>query len=106
MKKAERLRAGLHMLGGTSVNKHTVFLDSKKKAQKFDPAEHFDTAPELADRAFNRPRVATLEAEPITGAVNKKELKKALKKRDVAYRVSRIPLLSLKQCVRRSASIQ
>lgn len=32
---------------------------------RFDVAEHFDTVPELADRAFNRPRKATLETAQV-----------------------------------------
>lgn len=41
---------------------------------RFDVAEHFDTVPELADRAFNRPRKATLEtAQVIFGARKKLE---------------------------------
>lgn len=31
----------------------------------FDPAEHFDTVPELAGRAFNRPRKSTLETAQV-----------------------------------------
>jgi U3 small nucleolar RNA-associated protein 11 len=67
-KKAARLRASLHDLrprgtaGGSGGGSHLLFVDSAADARAFDPAVAFDTAPELVDRAFNRPRVATLAA--------------------------------------------
>jgi U3 small nucleolar RNA-associated protein 11 len=61
-KKVERLRASLHFLGDDETKRrHTVFVDSIGDADNFDVAKHFDTVPELAGRAFNRPRVETLE---------------------------------------------
>lgn len=33
--------------------------------KRFDVAKHFDTVPELADRAFNRPRKETLETAQV-----------------------------------------
>ena len=36
-------------------------MDSKEEADNFDAAEHFQTAPELVDRAFNRPRTSKLK---------------------------------------------
>jgi U3 small nucleolar RNA-associated protein 11 len=65
MKKAEKLKESLHFLGtnsGYKGAKHTIFVDSKEEADNFDPAKHFDTAPELVDRAFNRPRKSKLRA--------------------------------------------
>ena len=44
-------------------NRHTVFVDDESEARAFDPAAHFDTAPELLDRSFNRPRRSQL-ADP------------------------------------------
>ncbi|KAF8474258.1 small-subunit processome [Kalaharituber pfeilii] len=35
--------------------KHTIFVESKAEAKEFDPVKHFDTVPELLDRAYNRP---------------------------------------------------
>lgn len=35
--------------------------------ERFDVAKHFDTVPELADRAFNRPRKETLETAQVLG---------------------------------------
>jgi U3 small nucleolar RNA-associated protein 11 len=70
-KKAQRLKESLHLIGANATPdtatarkqaKHTLFLDSKEKADNFDAAEHFDTAPELVDRAFNRPRKSKLRA--------------------------------------------
>jgi U3 small nucleolar RNA-associated protein 11 len=64
-KKIERLQSSLHFIeygdeASSKKRKHTVFLDSKEEASKFDVAEYFDTAPELAGRAFNRPRKDSL----------------------------------------------
>lgn len=65
-KKAERLKESLHLIGNSNASrkkaKHTIFVDSRDKSETFDPAEHFDTAPELVDRAFNRPRKSKLRA--------------------------------------------
>jgi U3 small nucleolar RNA-associated protein 11 len=64
-KKAERLQASLHLLSSQadeqednrkSKRRHTVFVGNKESADNFDVAEHFDTIPELAGRAFNRLR--------------------------------------------------
>ncbi|CAM9748461.1 unnamed protein product [Chrysoparadoxa australica] len=87
-KKAEKMKASLHMLGGeaSKANKHTIFLESSRDAREFDAAKHFDTVPELADRAFNRPRKATLESQQILGASNRKHMKRALKQQETAYR--------------------
>ncbi|CAN0035895.1 unnamed protein product [Ectocarpus sp. 12 AP-2014] len=84
-RKAAKLRESLHMLEAGPRNKHTIFLDSEKEAKEFDVAKHFDTVPELADRAFNRPRKNTLEKAQVTGATNRRQLKKVLKKRDASY---------------------
>jgi len=68
-KKIERLQSSLHFIEGGASNamveskkrKHTIFVDSQKDAEEFDVAKHFDTLPELAGRAFNRPRIDTLK---------------------------------------------
>lgn len=63
-KRIKKMQSSLQFIGdndGTRSNrKHTVFVESKKEAQNFDVAEHFDTLPELAGRTFNRPRKDTL----------------------------------------------
>ena len=112
-KKAQKLKEALHFIGKESnaskkKSKHTIFVDSKEKARKFDPAAHFDTAPELMGRAFNRPRTSSLKAaamqqlgydpegdatdEPLTeedlkrqAQIAKKTAKKAAKARSSAY---------------------
>ena len=65
-KKVQRLKESLHLIGNDGEKKkrtrHTIFVDSREQADKFDPAAHFDTAPELVDRAFNRPRKSKLRA--------------------------------------------
>jgi len=39
---------------------HTLFLDDEAAVASFDPAKHFQTAPQLVNRAFNRPRLSQL----------------------------------------------
>jgi len=51
----------------------------------FSAAEHFDTVPELADRAYNRTRRKTLKEGKVLGATDKKSVKKLRKKRDASY---------------------
>jgi U3 small nucleolar RNA-associated protein 11 len=65
-KKIEKLQSSLHYLDSDGVTggkkrKHTVFIEGD--VEDFDAAKHFDTLPELVGRAFNRPRVETLEKE-------------------------------------------
>lgn len=60
-KKAQKLKEALHFIGKEKKAKHTIFVASKEQANNFDAAEHFQTAPELVGRAFNRPRTATLK---------------------------------------------
>ena len=36
------------------------FADGEEEAEQFDAARHFDTAPELLGRAYNRPRLSQL----------------------------------------------
>lgn len=79
-RKIDKLQASLHYLendgggGGDNDNtdpssslsanvkrlrKHTVFIEGGKEAvNNFNVAKHFNTLPELAGRAFNRPRVS------------------------------------------------
>ena len=72
MRKIERMQSSLQYLGDNPTTigdsddivdkkrKHTVFVNSRNKAENFDVVEHFDTVPELAGRSFNRPRKETL----------------------------------------------
>uniref|UniRef100_A0A7S3QAT0 U3 snoRNA-associated protein 11 n=1 Tax=Chaetoceros debilis TaxID=122233 RepID=A0A7S3QAT0_9STRA len=78
-KKVERMQASLQYLGDNPATmdsdddfdssstdpkrkrgKHTVFVNSKEKAENFDVAEHFGTIPQFAGRSFNRLRKETL----------------------------------------------
>lgn len=85
-KKIEKLRNEIHFIDDTIQDKvddaeneagekckssrpqHTIFVETKAAAKKFDPAKYFDTLPELVDRKFNRPRIETLEKELIMAA--------------------------------------
>ena len=44
--------------------KHTIFVQTKRQLDTFDPARHFQTLPSLVHRAYNRPRLDQL-LEPI-----------------------------------------
>lgn len=92
--KIEKLSSQLHFLSDKPPNKHIIFVDSKEEADKFDAAKHFDTAPELVGRAYNRPRKSTLATTTVegiadaaagAGSADRKALKKARRKRDRAY---------------------
>lgn len=65
--KISRLESSLHAITAAEVaprsNKHTIFFDSDDDLGDFDASKHFDTHPELVDRAVNRPRMEQLEAE-------------------------------------------
>lgn len=60
--KIERLRESHQFIGVPSVSKHTVFVDSRRDAASFSPAQYFDTVPEAVGRKHNRPRRAQLES--------------------------------------------
>lgn len=73
--KAARLQSTLHLLDAEASNKHTVFVDSEREAKEFDAAEHFQTAPALVRRTYNRPRIADLqEKEGVLGAQTPREV--------------------------------
>ncbi|NXT96681.1 UTP11 protein, partial [Anhinga rufa] len=76
-KKIERLKSELHLLDaeGKKRNKHMFFFDTKKEVQEFDVATHLDTVPELVDRVYNRPTIATLQKETLKGATDPAHLK-------------------------------
>lgn len=74
-KKIERLQSSLHYLNDgdddvgrkkkittNNQRKHTVFVEGgQEEVEQFDLAQHFETHPDLVSRAFNRPRISTLE---------------------------------------------
>ncbi|CAG8588718.1 9037_t:CDS:2 [Diversispora eburnea] len=100
-KKIEKLRNELHFIDHTiaiqdkigvenetrekkyksSRSHHTIFVETKEAAKKFDAAKYFDTLPELINRKFNRPRIETLEKEVITAADDERLLQKLHKQR-------------------------
>ncbi|KAI8872787.1 U3 small nucleolar RNA-associated protein 11 [Ramicandelaber brevisporus] len=49
--------------GNAKRVKHTVFVSDDEEVDSFDTAAHFDTAPELLKRTFNRPRLSALESD-------------------------------------------
>lgn len=59
-KKIEKLRSGLHLIGAV-LPRHHIFCESEEQVETFDPATHFQTHPELVHRAYNRPRIDSLE---------------------------------------------
>lgn len=81
-KRIEKLEATLHFLGDcdgdddndsnlkSKKKKHTIFVSTKKDAETFDAAKHFETDPELVKRAFNRPRVQTLVSRAQASGIN------------------------------------
>lgn len=60
LQKAERMQQSLHLIGAPAANSHVVFVDDEEEAEQFDAARHFDTAPELLQRSYNRPRLEQL----------------------------------------------
>lgn len=95
-KKVERMQQSLHLIGAPAANKHVVFVDDEEEAQQFDPARHFDTAPELLDRSYNRPRLeqladarATSAGEAAAAAVARIEKKRAGAYRELMQRQQR-----------------
>lgn len=71
-KKIERMRSSLHYLDeGAKINNgriHTIFVNGSKDIETFDAADHFDTIPELTDRAFNRLRVRQIQETALEAA--------------------------------------
>jgi U3 small nucleolar RNA-associated protein 11 len=62
------MQQSLHLIGAPQTNQHVVFVDDEEEAERFDPARHFDTAPELLDRSYNRPRLSQLaDGQTVTG---------------------------------------
>ncbi|NXF10721.1 UTP11 protein, partial [Smithornis capensis] len=92
VKKIERLKAELHLLGAAGRGparhgpaRHLFFVDSERAVQEFDVATHLDTVPELVDRVYNRPTIATLQRETLKGATDPAHLKKLAQQRKNQY---------------------
>ncbi len=100
LRKIERLRSSLHLLGvekevGGQVegdpkpcNTHTFFVDSEEEKRKFDPAKRLGTHPKLLGRTFNRPRLDDLASGRLasTLAMDGEALNELSKKRKKAYK--------------------
>ncbi|KAF8949300.1 UTP11-like, U3 small nucleolar ribonucleoprotein [Haplosporangium gracile] len=63
---------------------HIVFVDTEDEVKTFDAAKHFDTAPELVHRKFNRPRTSQLKKDTVVAHLEKAEIKAATKERERA----------------------
>ncbi|CAO3598939.1 unnamed protein product [Absidia cylindrospora] len=92
-KKMEKLQESLHFLDEgeqdhtpTKRNKHVVFVDSESQAKKFDVVKHLDTAPELVNRKFNRPRLDTLKQASLDDVLSKEEIKEMKRSREMKYK--------------------
>ncbi|KAG7389064.1 UTP11-like, U3 small nucleolar ribonucleoprotein [Phytophthora pseudosyringae] len=106
LRKAEKLNRGLHFVDAPKGNSHTVFVDGEQQLESFDVARHFDTAPELADRAFNRIRKRDLETAQLPDlAANPKQKHKTQVERDAMYRELRDRLARAKKIGQRSAKL-
>ncbi|KAG0071882.1 UTP11-like, U3 small nucleolar ribonucleoprotein [Linnemannia elongata] len=63
---------------------HIVFVDTEEEVKTFDAAKHFDTAPELVHRKFNRPRTSQLKKDTVVAHLEKAQIKAATKERERA----------------------
>ncbi len=99
MRKIERLRANLHLLGmeredaegeeeaPRMSNTHTFFVDSEEEKRRFDPAARLRTHPKLLGRTFNRPRMEDLESGRFsTSSLAEGASEEARKRRAKAYK--------------------
>lgn len=85
LQKVERMRSSLHMLGAARPSSHKVFVDGVAEAKKFRPEEFFDTAPELLDRTYNRPRREQIESDAlVSGGPRASDLSSKLERKKVA----------------------
>uniref|UniRef100_A0A8D2N1D6 U3 small nucleolar RNA-associated protein 11 n=1 Tax=Zonotrichia albicollis TaxID=44394 RepID=A0A8D2N1D6_ZONAL len=86
-KKIERLKAELHLLdaAGSAAGQHLFFVDTEREVREFDLAAHLDTVPELVDRVYNRPTIATLQREAVKGPTDPAHLKKLAQQRKNQY---------------------
>ncbi|XP_077577031.1 putative U3 small nucleolar RNA-associated protein 11 [Stigmatopora nigra] len=87
--KIEQLKGSLHLLDVSSKekNSHTFFVDTKKEVQSFDLTKHLNTVPQLVDRVYNRPTVATLQDKSILGNVEPQSQITLSRKRKLQYKI-------------------
>jgi U3 small nucleolar RNA-associated protein 11 len=105
-RKIEKLESSLHCISAAEtagrMNKHTIFFDSddeEEDMRRFDPAQHFDTHPDLVDRAVNRPRKEQLEGDQEIAPHVPRDVRKK-----VIYRVILLLLcVRVRACVRARA---
>ena len=84
--KVDKMSSSLQFIGVAKPKSHIVFVDTEEEAESFDAAEHFNTAPELVDRHFNRPTTEQLRAgKLIKRKLSKKELNKVESAKAAAY---------------------
>ncbi|KAF9107414.1 UTP11-like, U3 small nucleolar ribonucleoprotein [Mortierella sp. GBA35] len=77
--------SGTKAAAAAKPKNHIVFVDSEEAVKTFDPAKHFDTAPELVHRKFNRPRTSQLKKDTVAAAhLEKADIKAAIKERERA----------------------
>jgi U3 small nucleolar RNA-associated protein 11 len=106
LRKAEKLNRGLHFVDAPKGNAHTVFVEDDQQVDSFDVAKHFDTAPELADRAFNRIRTKDLQTAQLPDLdANPKKKYKMQVERDAVYREMRDRLARAKKIGQMSAKL-
>jgi U3 small nucleolar RNA-associated protein 11 len=86
MRKAERLKGELHIIGDRNPRVHRTFVESSQELQNFDLVSHFDTVPELVERSFNRPRLSTLEKGVLLNGSTRKDLVKVQKLTAESYK--------------------
>lgn len=82
--KVTKLGANLQFVGLQKPREHTIFVDSEADVDSFDPAKHFNTAPELVGRHFNRPTLEQLRDTEMYHP-SKKELNQTEKEKAKAY---------------------
>jgi len=60
-RKAEKLKSTLHLIGDKKAKSHKIFVDSAEEVTTFNAAKHFETAPELVGRAYNRIKLKDID---------------------------------------------
>lgn len=106
IRKAEKLKSSLHRIGERRPKEHKTFVDTQEEVEEFDAAKHFDTAPELIDRAHNRPRIADLEKGIVMGQHTAKQLKRIQKEKDKSYTELAMRLRRAKKLKKTVAAVQ
>ena len=100
-KKIEKLKATLHMLDVEEkpMNKHTFFVDSEKEKRSFNLAKRLGTAPELLDRAYNRPKLSNLASGSMQSMEVDEETLKSRRKgyKELQQRIEREKQLGIVQ---------